>query len=81
MTVERRRKRLPRRVLRSIAATVCVATFVGWAYVASIAIVHPTQLPHQVNHELAVRNDIFAMICFAVSALSHLTMGLLDDRI
>ncbi len=59
------------RTVHALLGTVSLYTFAGWAYIAGNAMAHPETLPLPLTHLAAwPREDTFAIVCFATSALT-----------
>ncbi len=59
------------KIIRTLALTVCIYSFLGWIYIAANAVVHPETLPLPLSHmTLWIREDTFGFICFIFSFLS-----------
>jgi hypothetical protein len=61
--------------------TVSLFTFLGWVYVAAVAVVHPERLPDPIVHWLSgPRHDTFGAVCFVVSVVTFVGYWLLTER-
>jgi hypothetical protein len=69
-----------RRVLVALLRTIWLYALAAFAYVALTAVFRPRQLSSHIWHSVPVRKDTFGIICFAVSALAFLALGLIDKR-
>jgi hypothetical protein len=68
------------RVLTALLRTLwlyCLAVFV---FVALTGVFKPVELPHHIWPGVPVRRDDFGIVCFGVSAVSYLLLGLLGRR-
>ncbi len=68
------------RVLIALLRTVWLYALAVFAYVALTGVFKPAELGHHIWPGVPVRRDDFGMICFAVSAVAYLVLGLLDRR-
>lgn len=69
------------KIARAASLTLFVFGFLGWAYVALIAIVHPQTLSWQLTHFFPYpREDTFGALSFIVSMISFFTWNLLREK-
>jgi hypothetical protein len=54
--------------------------FLGFAYAAMTAVLHPEQMPERVWHVVPVRLDTFGAACFAISFLTQCALGISRSR-
>ncbi len=69
------------KITKAATATLFVFGFIGWFYVAMIAIVHPGTLINPLTHFAPYpREDTFGMICYLVSMISFFVWNLVKDE-
>jgi hypothetical protein len=55
--------------------------FLGFAYAAITAVLHPEQMPERVWHAVPVRLDTFGAACFAISFVTQCALGISRSRV
>ena len=66
------------RIASVASLTLALYGFVGWVYIALVALVHPRTLGLQLTHFAKVpHEDTFGEICFVVSSVSFFIYNLL----
>jgi hypothetical protein len=69
------------KIIKSVSLTGAVYGFFGWFYIMLVALVHPETLPIQFTHLTPwLREDIFGMISFVVSAVCFFVWNLYKDK-
>lgn len=62
--------------LRAAGGSLLACAWLGFAYSATTAVLHPDQMPGRVVHFLPLRLDTFGVACFAISFLTQCLLGI-----
>ena len=69
-----------KRLFNTLALTLAIYGFAGWAYVAVVALALPNTLPWQLTHLASwPRTDTFGELSFAVSFVAFIAYRLTRD--
>lgn len=67
--------------MERVLVVVAVYTFAGWAYIATIAVVHPESLGWPLTHFVTwPHEDTFGALCFATSFTATVAAAVLRGR-
>jgi hypothetical protein len=81
MTSEDKMSNRSTRVVKAILGTITFYTFVGWVYIAVLAVAAPQTLRLQLTHFSPwPHEDTFGELCFATSFVTALTWQILRAR-
>ena len=64
------------RWLRAALGSLMACAFLGFAFAAMMAVLHPERMPEPVVHFLSVRLDTFGAACFAISFVTQCALGI-----
>jgi formate/nitrite transporter FocA (FNT family) len=62
--------------LRAALGSLMGGAFLGFAYAAMTAVLHPEQMPERVWHVVPLRLDTFGAACFAISFVTQCALGI-----
>lgn len=66
--------------MRAALGSLLGGAFLGFAYAAMTAVLHPEQMPERVWHAVPVRLDTFGAACFAISFVTQCALGITRSR-